>query len=128
MHHDAADDAAILRHGVQRFQAAAAAQQDVKSSIHMQKLLTLTTMLPLTRPSCVAACSALRLLPPPDTKTASLASGRAAPVCGSGTLEAAAAAAAGAAADIAALAAAPGWAAATVVSLRAWRNLRLAAV
>lgn len=36
----------------------------------------LTTILPLMRPSCVAACSAFRLLPPPETNTASLAGKR----------------------------------------------------
>lgn len=59
-------------------------------------------MLPLMRPSCIAACSAMRLLPPPETNTASLAGGRPpALVSGGDSLGAAEPARAEAAADAA---------------------------
>jgi hypothetical protein len=90
-------------------------------------------MLPLIRPSCVAACSAMRLLPPPETKTASLAGERPPPLVSGGdslgaadpsSAEAAADAAVGAAA---ALAAADASAAASVMrALRVWRAGSLA--
>lgn len=95
-YHNAAIDAAILRRAAPSG-CFSHPNQDF-ADMEQTKRKTPTTMLPLMRPSCVAACSALRLLPPPETKTASLAGGRAAPVCGSGTLVAAAAASSPAAA------------------------------